>query len=116
MKIAPVQGTYFLVTGLWPLLNRRSFERVTGPKSDFWLAQTVGVLVTDIGAVLLIGARRRSIDDDLAILGVGSALALGAIDLIFALRGRISKVYLFDAAIQAALVGGWLRAGAKGAH
>jgi hypothetical protein len=30
--IASLQGTYFLATGIWPLVSRRTFERVTGPK------------------------------------------------------------------------------------
>jgi hypothetical protein len=41
---ALLQGGYFLFTGIWPLVSRRTFEAVTGPKKDFWLAQTVGVL------------------------------------------------------------------------
>jgi protein-S-isoprenylcysteine O-methyltransferase Ste14 len=34
------------------LVSRRTFEAVTGPKADFWLAQTVGVLVACIGSAL----------------------------------------------------------------
>jgi hypothetical protein len=29
------QGVYYPVTGIWPILDRRSFEQVTGPKVDF---------------------------------------------------------------------------------
>lgn len=38
-RLAAVHGGYFLLTGIWPLVHRRSFERVTGPKSDYWLVQ-----------------------------------------------------------------------------
>jgi len=31
------------------------------------------------------------------------------VDVVFSLRGRISKIYLLDAVIQAALVAGWAR-------
>jgi hypothetical protein len=33
---------YLLATGVWSLVHRRSFERVTGPKEDYWLVQAVG--------------------------------------------------------------------------
>lgn len=29
-----LQGAYYLATGVWPLVSRRSFERVTGPRTD----------------------------------------------------------------------------------
>jgi hypothetical protein len=68
LRVRPpvLQGAYFLVTGIWPLLSRRSFERVTGPKADFWLAQTVGVLVVTIGAVLLVAERRQRVKPEVA--------------------------------------------------
>jgi hypothetical protein len=105
--IASLQGTYFLATGFWPLVSRRTFERVTGPKVDFWLARTVGVLVASIGATMLVGARRRKIDPELELLALSSAAGLAAIDLIFSLRGRISKIYLLDAAVESAIVASW---------
>jgi len=108
-RIASLQGAYFLATGIWPLVSRRTFERVTGPKADFWLAQTVGVLVTNIGAVLLLGARHRRVGAPLEILGASSAAGLGAIDVIFSLRGRIAKTYLLDAAVEALILAGWIQ-------
>ena len=108
-RVARAQGAYFLSTGIWPLLDRASFERVTGPKADFWLAQTVGVLVGVVGGVLLLSENRNRITRELELLAVGSAAGLGLVDVVFSLRGRISKVYLFDAALEAAFVAGWLR-------
>ena len=105
--IASLQGTYFLATGIWPLVSRRTFERVTGPKVDFWLARTVGVLVASIGATMLVGARRRKIDPELELLAVSSAAGLAAIDFTFSLRGRISKIYLLDAVVESAIVTAW---------
>lgn len=108
-RLATLQGLYFLVTGIWPLASRKSFERVTGPKADFWLAQTVGVLVASIGSVLLLGARRRRVGAELGVLAAASAASLGLVDVVFVLRGRIAKVYLLDAAIEGAIVVGWVR-------
>jgi protein-S-isoprenylcysteine O-methyltransferase Ste14 len=63
-----IQGAYFLVTGVWPLVSIRTFVLVTGPKtdhlptgreSDHWLVLTAGVLITAIGLALLTAAWRR---------------------------------------------------------
>jgi hypothetical protein len=32
--LAGLQGAYFLVTGVWPLVHMPSFLAVTGPKTD----------------------------------------------------------------------------------
>ena len=106
MRRVPVlQGVYFLFTGVWPLLSMRTFEAVTGPKVDRWLVKTVGVLVAVIGASLLADARRPSRGS--TVLGVGSAAALGGVDVVYALRGRISKIYLADAVVETVLVALW---------
>ncbi|HXH83606.1 MAG TPA: hypothetical protein VNN07_11870, partial [Candidatus Tectomicrobia bacterium] len=102
------QGAYFLATGVWPLVSLRTFERVTGPKVDDWLVRTVGVVVAAVGATLLVGARRRRPSPEQVTLAVGSALGLGAIDVVYAARGRISRIYLADAVVEAALVAAWL--------
>jgi hypothetical protein len=107
--IAVLQGWYFLATGVWPLLSRRSFEGVTGRKRDFWLAQTVGILVAGIGSAILQAERRGRITPEIELLGIASAAGLGLADVMFVGRGRISKVYLLDALTEAALVAGWLR-------
>ena len=54
-----MQAAFYVSTGVWPLLHRRSFERVTGPKTDFWLAQTVGLIVAAIGIGLAQAASRE---------------------------------------------------------
>jgi hypothetical protein len=55
--ILTLQAIYYLFTGIWPLVHLASFEAVTGPKTDDWLVQTVGVLAAVIGAALFIGSR-----------------------------------------------------------
>src|SRR5438270_11614006 len=40
-----VQGVYYLLTGVWPLVSIDTFQMVTGPKTDLWLVQTVGALI-----------------------------------------------------------------------
>ena len=47
------QGAYYIATGITPFVSRRLFERITGPKLEWWLVQTVGGLVTVVGGVLV---------------------------------------------------------------
>jgi hypothetical protein len=55
------QGIYFFVMGIWPLFSMRTFEAVTGPKTDRWLVKTMGVLIAVIGAVLVLAGIRGHI-------------------------------------------------------
>ena len=100
LKLALVQGVFYVATGVWPLVDIVSFQLVTGPKTDLWLVRTVGVLVTVIGLVLLSSARSRRVTNEIVMLAAGSALGLAGIDLIYALSGRISAVYLGDAVVE----------------
>ncbi len=90
----------------------RTFERVTGPKVDRWLVQTVGVLVLVIGGALALGGARRRLTPELALLAAGSAAGLAAIDVVYVARRRIAPIYLLDALAEVllllGLVVGWL--------
>lgn len=98
------QGAFFVAGGLWPVFHRRSFEHATGPKADFWLVKTVGLLLAGSGAVLMMaGVRRRAHTREIRTLAVASAAALTAIDLTYVPRRRISRIYLLDALAN----GGW---------
>ena len=108
LKLAVIQGVFYLATGIWPLLDIVSFQVVTGPKTDLWLVRTVGVLVTVIGAVLLLAGRRRQVTVEIVLLAMGSALGLAAIDVIYAVSGRISAIYLADAVVEVGLALLWL--------
>jgi hypothetical protein len=110
-RLPALQGVYFLATGVWPLVSMRTFEAVTGSKVDRWLVKTVGLLVAVIGTSLLVDARRPSRGS--RVLGVGSAAALGGVDVVYSLRGRISKIYLLDAVVEAVLVALWALGGRR---
>jgi hypothetical protein len=106
--LALIQGLYFLVTGIWPLLHSRSFQLVTGPIRDLWLIKTVGVLLSVIGLVLLYDVFRGRFVQETAFLAVGAATCLALIDIAYVVRGRIRRVYLLDAYVEIVLVGVWL--------
>lgn len=111
--VAVVQGLYYLATGVWPLVHVESFLAVTGPKTDLWLVYTVGALIAVVGTVLLAAARSGRVTPEVALLAVGSALALTAIDAIFVARRVIDPIYLADAAAEVVLVGWWAVAWAR---
>jgi len=106
---ALTQGTFFIASGLWPILDIESFQRVTGRKRDRWLVKTMGGLIAVVGGVLLHSAVSKTAPPS-KLLAVGSAAALGLSDVIYATRGVISKVYLADAAAEAALIALWMAA------
>jgi hypothetical protein len=108
-RVAALQAVFYISTGVWPLVHRHSFERLTGRKAEFWLAQTVGVTVAAIGAGLAHASRGRQVSPELRTVAMTSAAGLMLIDLIFVARRRIPRVYLVDATAEAALIAAWAR-------
>ena len=110
--LALVQGSYYLATGLWPLIHMRSFELVTGPKRDRWLVRTVGVLAASTGAGLLQAGLGGQVSRPLRTVSLLSAVGFIAVEVPTARRGRISPIYLVDALVEsgfvvAGLLGSW---------
>jgi len=113
-SVAALQGAYYLATGLWPIVSRRSFEAVTGRKRDYWLVQMVGLLAASVAAGLLHGIRGgREPSPDMQTAALAAAFSFGAVDVVHALRGRISPIYLADALVEAELVRRWRLAAAR---
>lgn len=106
--LAAGQGGYYVATGIWPLVSLGSFERVTGPKTDGWLVKTVGVLVAAVGANLVMAGGRDAVSAETRLLATAGAAGLAAVEAVYATGGRISRIYLLDAAAEAALATGWV--------
>ena len=105
-QVLIAQGGYYVMTGVAPFVSRRLFEAVTGRKREWWLVKTTGILVTAIGASLISGVVRERQTPELVGMAAGAAGGLAAIDIVYALRGRISRVYLADAVVQLAVLAG----------
>jgi hypothetical protein len=112
--VLTAQGVYYVATGVLPLVSRRAFEAITGPKREWWLVETVGALVTVMGGAFLGAARRRRVTPELVVVAGGSAASLAAIDVVYVLKRRIAPTYLIDAAVEIALVAGLVRAARSG--
>ncbi len=105
-----LQGAYYGLTGLWPLLSMRSFERVTGEKTDDWLVKTVGALIVAVALPLLVAGERGQATPEIVLLAAGCAAALGLVDVVYSVKRVISPIYLLDAVVEAALVGAYVAA------
>lgn len=105
--LAAIQAAYLVSSGVWPILHRRSFERVTGRKQDFWLVRTVGGLAAASGASLGFAAASGRKHRETSLLALATGLVFGAADLRAA-RSH-SRIYLADALLQLAFAPTWLR-------
>jgi hypothetical protein len=108
-KLAIAQGTYLVLSGAWPLVHLRSFEKVTGPKPEGWLTKGVGACWANVGLHLIQAGRRRGrARRDIRGLAVRMALTFAAFDLYYAgVRRRISPVYLLNGFVQLGFVALW---------
>ncbi|WP_437900316.1 hypothetical protein [Sorangium sp. So ce124] len=75
--LAGALGLFYVLAGIWPLVNLRTFEAITGPKSERWLVKTTGLLIAVIGTTLVISAQRSRIPPEVALLDGGAAAGLG---------------------------------------
>lgn len=95
------QSTYYLLTGIWPVIHLPSFMAVTGSKTDIWLVEMVALLTIAISIQLIAHINYKQSSPTLA---VTTALSFLVIDSHYALNGTISKIYLGDAAVQLAFL------------
>ncbi|HLM67943.1 MAG TPA: hypothetical protein VK358_10460 [Longimicrobium sp.] len=112
--LAVAQGAFYVATGLWPILHMRSFEAVTGEKTDDWLVKTVGAMIAVAGVTMAVAGLRRRVTPEIALLAAGSAAALATVDVVYTQKDVIRNVYLLDAVVEAGLIGGWIAAAARG--
>jgi hypothetical protein len=95
--VTRLQGMYYVVTGILPLVHFGLFEVLTGHKRDRWLVRTVGLLAAAIGLTLV---RRPRSSADLADLSAG---AFAVADLM-AIRAGQLPTYLADVGVEAGFV------------
>ena len=105
--VALIQGIYFLVTGIWPLISMRTFLAITGPKTDLWLVKTVGLILAVIGAVLIYAQRTATVNPPVVILAMGAAASLALVEIVYVIKKVISPIYLGDAIAEVILIAWW---------
>ncbi len=107
-NLAVIQGIYYFVSGIWPLLHMGSFMKITGPKTDQWLVKTVGILIAVIAVSLLFDAFGNAIRYSTFLLAFGNALGLTLIEIVYVAKKVISPVYLLDAVAEVILMLLWI--------
>lgn len=105
--VSLAQGIWYVAAGVWPLVDARSFQDVTGPKTDVWLARSCGMMLALVGAALVFARVRRRIGAEMVFLGLGAALALAFADVLVATSAAGTNAYLVDAAMQLVFAGVW---------
>ncbi len=104
------QAAYYLVTGVWAVVGIRSFQIISGPKTDIWLVRTVGLLVAVVGGSLGVAGWRRRITPEIIGMAISTGAALTVIDVVYTAKRRISPIYLLDACANTMLIVGWVTA------
>jgi hypothetical protein len=103
-RVLLTQGGYYVGTGLLPFLSRRLFAALTGPKREWWLVETVGGVVSVIGAAVAMAALRREPPPEVVVAAAGTAATLATIDVLYVAKGRIAPTYLVDAGTEIGLI------------
>jgi hypothetical protein len=103
-----LHALYFTIGGIWSVVGKRSFQAISGSKTDYWLVRTVGGLLTVVGVVVGMADARGRTTPEIRWLAIGTSGVLTLIDLIYTGKNRIRNVYLLDAVANLVLISGWL--------
>ena len=95
-----IQGWFYILTGLWPIVHMPSFEKVSGPKTDKWLVRTVSLMILSSGLIFVLFHESRAA----LFLAIMNAFFLMSIDLYYVWKRIIWKSYLVDAVIEAGFI------------
>ena len=95
-----IQGSYYMVTALWPLIHIESYMALVGPITDIWLAKTVATMVIAIAITMFYHLSLRTDHRPLVLLGMSSSLAFVYTDMYYTTKGTLSYIYLLDAAAE----------------
>jgi hypothetical protein len=95
---------YYIATGLWPIVDVGSFQKITGPKSDLWLVKCTGGLVAAVGVALICSLFEPQLPFTIIALAAAVAVTLTIVDIVYVVKGVISPIYIADACIEALLL------------
>nr|WP_234326593.1 hypothetical protein [Streptomyces sp. NRRL S-337] len=115
MLVARAQGLFNAGGGAWALLCLRGFERHFGPRrrkqEQDWLVRTVSGLLVACGWSQLRACPAPECLAQARRLGLGTALTLLAVDLVYVPRGTVRRSHALDAVIEAGWLVAWWRCG-----
>ncbi|MGQ0830036.1 MAG: hypothetical protein ACT4ON_16740 [Bacteroidota bacterium] len=94
------QGSYFLITGLLPIIDIDSFMLVTGPKNDLWLVKIMGGILSAVAITFIVDAFKRSTSRSVIVLALASSFVLAYADIHYVYNNVIRRIYLADALLE----------------
>lgn len=104
-----IQGIYFFITLIWPVIHIESFMWVTGWKADIWLVKTVSALLLPYALICFWIAFKRQLISLLIILTmIVTGLGLATVEIYYYLNGSIRWVYFVDALLQMIFLIWWI--------
>ncbi|MGV9013135.1 MAG: hypothetical protein ACOH13_11120 [Flavobacteriales bacterium] len=98
---------YLLIGGAWPLLSLRTFEEVTGPKSDHFLVRTVALILVLVASILFT-QRKPPVERSAVFTAMGISCILGSVALFSAAGGWVWKVYFIDGGMHLLFASAWV--------
>ncbi len=102
------QGTYYVLTGLWPVVHFSSFARFVAVNINAFQAHAFAAVIVVVGASLIQSARREPPGPFPASLGIAVAAAITLVDLIWLPRFGVASALWLDAVVEVAFVVGLL--------
>lgn len=109
LTVSLAQGGYYFLTGIWSILSIGTFQKVTGPKHDLWLVKTVGVILSVIGAALIVAGSRGEFVPSTVVLAVGTAAGLAGVEVVYVIKRIIAPIYLLDAVAELLFIAWWIK-------
>jgi hypothetical protein len=106
MDLLRMQGWYYGIGGLWPLLHFRSFEAVVGPKPDRFQTEVTAALFVAVGAALLAGRAEDHPSRPVRLLATSCAVGTAFVD--WRHRRQLRPLFLAEAALEGLFVIGAL--------
>src|SRR5690625_7400903 len=91
-RLMMIQGIYYGLTGLWPLLHMSSFIKITGPKSDLGLGQTVGMIILFVGCGFIVAGARKSGNVTLYNIALGLKHGFIGIENVYGFFGVVGVI------------------------
>jgi hypothetical protein len=92
--VAFIQGIYFFIAGIWPIISIGTFQLVTGPKTDLWLVKTVAIILAVIGAMLISAQVNAEINISIILLAIGSALSLAIAEFVYVAKNTSFLLFI----------------------
>lgn len=106
--VGVTHAAFFLIGGLWPLVDMQSFESVTGPRSDHWLVRSLAGMLIIVGAALIWSVQRGHIDHSMRGVAAGSSGMLALVALISGMNGPVDPVSVIGASLHGVLALCWV--------